>query len=137
MGAENIIVSSSVLLLCIQCYRAIPSTYRAIPVPAVQFPCLPCKHGTVGTGVPQLFTCAPLNCIVTSTFALAILSYEMDYFSKQHGVVWFNLSVFLKKDKDSHFREEMTRNSGFTRGQLFGLFKKQQWPQNLWCGREV
>jgi len=30
----------------------------AIPVPTVQFPCLPCKHGTVGTAVPRLFTCA-------------------------------------------------------------------------------
>ena len=40
MGAENIMVASSVLLLCIQCYRAIPSAYRALPVPTVQFPCL-------------------------------------------------------------------------------------------------
>ena len=33
----------------------------AIPVPTVQFPCLPCKHGTVGTAVPRLFTCAPFQ----------------------------------------------------------------------------
>ena len=81
MGAENIIVSSSVLLLCIQCYCAIPSAYCAIPsaycaipsaycaipVPTMQFLCLLCKHGMVGTGVPRLFTCA--HCIVAMTFA--------------------------------------------------------------------
>jgi len=26
---------------------------------SVPFPCLRCKHGTVGTGMPRLFTCAP------------------------------------------------------------------------------
>jgi hypothetical protein len=58
MGAKKIIIGSSVPLPCIACYRARPGAYRAIPVPTVQSPCLPCKHGTVGTAVPRLFTCA-------------------------------------------------------------------------------
>jgi len=40
---------------------------HAIPVPAVQFPCLPCKHGTVGTAVAWLFTCAQLELLYGTT----------------------------------------------------------------------